>query len=197
VSFELSARAGQQFVAGLIDAGVREAVVAPGSRNAAISLALAEADGSSLLRLHVRFDERSASFLALGLARATGTCVPVVVTSGTAGAHCLAACWESRSSAVPLMVVTADRPNSSIGTGANQTIDQSDYFGRAVALVGQCPLPVDEATADSWHRMAFDLAEFSTSNMTSVHVQAPLGDIGNTTLASAPSATPDRLGESH
>ncbi len=197
MSFALSTRAGQQFVSGLIDAGVREAVVAPGSRNAAISLALAEADRSRSLRLHVRFDERSASFLALGLARATGTCVPVVVTSGTAGAHCLAACWESRSSAVALMVITADRPSASIGTGANQTIDQSDYFGRAVALVGQCPLPVDEPTADSWRGMAFDLANFSTSNLTPVHVQAPFGDLGNTAVASVSGVIPDLSSKSN
>lgn len=172
---DFSALAGQEFVAGLVKAGVRDAVVAPGSRNAVISLALTAAENSGAIRLHVRFDERSASFLALGLARATAICVPVVVTSGTAGAHCLAACWEARSSAVPLMVVTADRPSNLIGTGANQTVDQSDYFGRAVSLVGQCPLPIDLRAAGDWQNVACDVAMFATSHLTPVHVQAPLG----------------------
>lgn len=173
--FDAQSVAGQEFVAGLVSAGVCEAVVAPGSRNASISLALTKAETAGEIRLHVRFDERSASFLALGLARGTGTCVPVVVTSGTAGAHCLAACWEARSSGVALMVVTADRPSQTIGTGANQTIDQSDLFGSAVSLVGQCPLPIDAGTASQWRSIAHDLATFSTTNKTAIHVQAPIG----------------------
>ena len=169
-----AAQAGQEFVRGLIRAGVREAVVAPGSRNAPMSLALEAADRAGSLRLHVRFDERSASFLGLGLARGSASCVPVVVTSGTAGAHCLAACWEARSSAVPLMVVTADRPQSLIGTGANQTIDQSDIFGEAVSLVAECPLPIDEDSAIVWEKITHDLAVYSSTNMMPTHLQAPL-----------------------
>lgn len=171
---DLASVAGQNFVSGLISAGVREAVASPGSRNAAITLALYAANQNGQIRLHVRFDERSAAFLALGLARASGACVPVVVTSGTAGAHCLAACWEAISSGVPLMVVTADRPAALIGTGANQTVDQTDYFGKAVSLVGQCPLPTDQAASESWRSLATDLALYATANKTPVHVQAPL-----------------------
>ena len=166
--------AGSQFVAGLIEAGVSDAVVAPGSRNAPISLALYEADRRGALRLHVRVDERSASFLALGLARGLGKCVPVVVTSGTAAAQCLAACWEARCASVPLLVVTADRPPSLIGTGANQTIQQSHMFGEAVALYLECPMPVTPTDAQAWLAQAREAAEFANQNMTSVHVEAPL-----------------------
>lgn len=113
----------------LVRAGVREAVVCPGSRSAALALALAEADRTHRLRLHVRTDERSASFLALGMARRSGRPVPVVMTSGTAVANCLPAMVEATASGVPLLILSADRPVSYQGTGANQTIAQSGIFG--------------------------------------------------------------------
>lgn len=121
----------------LCRSGVTEAVVCPGSRSAAPALALAEADRTGRLRLHVRTDERTASFLALGLARRSGRPVPVVMTSGTAVANCLPAMVEATASGVPLMILSADRPWSYRGTGANQTIDQAGIFGsHAVASVG-------------------------------------------------------------
>jgi 2-succinyl-5-enolpyruvyl-6-hydroxy-3-cyclohexene-1-carboxylate synthase len=113
----------------LARSGVAEAVVCPGSRSAALALALAEADRTGRLRLHVRTDERSASFLALGLARRSGRPVPVVMTSGTAVANCLPAMVEATASGVPLVILSADRPWSYQGTGANQTIAQSGIFG--------------------------------------------------------------------
>ncbi|MFZ2275117.1 MAG: thiamine pyrophosphate-binding protein, partial [Corynebacterium variabile] len=113
----------------LVRAGVREAVVCPGSRSAALALALAEADRTHRLRLHVRTDERSASFLALGMARRSGRPVPVLMTSGTAVANCLPAMVEATASGVPLLILSADRPVSFQGTGANQTIAQSGIFG--------------------------------------------------------------------
>lgn len=113
----------------LVRAGVREAVVCPGSRSAALALALAEADRMHRLRLHVRTDERSASFLALGMARRSGRPVPVVMTSGTAVANCLPAMVEATASGVPLLIISADRPGSYQGTGANQTIVQDGIFG--------------------------------------------------------------------
>ena len=119
----------------LIRCGLREAVVAPGSRNAPLALALWQRSGSNpdhavsaaggspqreALRLHVRIDERSAAFLALGLAKTSGRPALVVCTSGTAAAHFHAAVVEADESAVPLLVVTADRPPEFRGTGANQ-----------------------------------------------------------------------------
>ena len=84
------------------------------------------------LRLHVRIDERSVSFLALGLAKASGRPVALVCTSGTAAAHFHAAVIEASEAGVPLLVLTADRPNELRGTGANQTIDQLKLYGDAV-----------------------------------------------------------------
>lgn len=108
--------------------GVREAVVCPGSRSAPLARALAAADAEGRIRLHVRMDERGAGFLALGLAAGSGAPVPVVVTSGTAVANLAPAMVEATWSGVPLLALTADRPASYRGTGANQTIEQSRLF---------------------------------------------------------------------
>ena len=85
----------------LIRSGVREAVLCPGSRNAPLSFALHEADAEGRLRLHVRIDERTGGFLALGLAKASGRHVPVVTTSGTAAVNLHPAVVEADYSAVP------------------------------------------------------------------------------------------------
>lgn len=114
----------------LINGGVREAVVCPGSRSAPLALAFAEAERAGRLRVHVRTDERTGAFLALGLAKATGRVVPIVMTSGTAVANCLPAMVEACLSHVPLMVLSANRPLYMVGTGANQTIEQVDIFGK-------------------------------------------------------------------
>jgi 2-succinyl-5-enolpyruvyl-6-hydroxy-3-cyclohexene-1-carboxylate synthase len=113
----------------LIAGGVRDVVLAPGSRSAPISLALADAERRGLLRLHVRIDERSAAYLALGLARGSGAPVAVVTTSGTAAVNLHPAIVEAAYSGVPIVAVTADRPGAMRGSGANQTIDQRDLFG--------------------------------------------------------------------
>ncbi|WP_295625223.1 2-succinyl-5-enolpyruvyl-6-hydroxy-3-cyclohexene-1-carboxylic-acid synthase [uncultured Corynebacterium sp.] len=115
----------------LIRCGTREAVVCPGSRSAPLSRALVAAERAGRLRLHVRSDERSAAFLALGLAAGTGAVTPIVVTSGTAVANLLPAMVEATYSGVPLMALTADRPASYRGTGANQTIVQDRLFADA------------------------------------------------------------------
>ena len=112
----------------LLDAGVREAVVAPGSRSGPLAIALAAADRAGALRLHVRVDERTAGFLALGLAKSSRSWVPVVTTSGTASANLHPALLEARHAGVRLLAVTADRPARLRGTGANQTTDQVGLF---------------------------------------------------------------------
>jgi len=119
-------------VSELVLSGVREAVLSPGSRSAPLSLALHEADRTGRLRLHVRIDERTAGFLALGLAKASALPVPVVTTSGTAAANLHPAVVEADHSGVPLVVLTADRPVELRGVGANQTIDQAELYGRSV-----------------------------------------------------------------
>ncbi|MDF9716747.1 2-succinyl-5-enolpyruvyl-6-hydroxy-3-cyclohexene-1-carboxylic-acid synthase [Nocardioides sp. ChNu-99] len=120
-------------VAALVRAGVREVVLSPGSRNAPLAFAAYDAAAAGALRLHTRVDERTAGFLALGLTRG-GSRAAVVCTSGTAAANLHPAVLEAAHSAVPLVVVTADRPASLRGTGASQTTDQVRLFGDAAAF---------------------------------------------------------------
>jgi 2-succinyl-5-enolpyruvyl-6-hydroxy-3-cyclohexene-1-carboxylate synthase len=128
-------------VSALLDAGLEHAVLCPGSRNAPLSFALHEACSAGLLSLHTRIDERTGGFLALGMAKVSGRPAAVVTTSGTAAANLHPAVLEAAHAGVPLVVVTADRPASLRGTGANQTTDQVGLFGDAAVSVD-----VDEAS---------------------------------------------------
>ncbi len=125
----------------LLRGGVTDAVLAPGSRSAPVALALAAAERDGRLRLHVRIDERTASFLALGLAKVSGRPVPVLTTSGTAAAHLHAAVLEADASGVPLLALTADRPPELRSTGANQTIEQAQLYGGAVRWAADVGVP--------------------------------------------------------
>uniref|UniRef100_UPI002B278801 thiamine pyrophosphate-binding protein n=1 Tax=Nocardioides sp. TaxID=35761 RepID=UPI002B278801 len=116
----------------LLDEGVREVVVAPGSRNAPLTFAVYDAARAGLVRLHTRLDERSAGFLALGLTK-QGSRAAVVCTSGTAVANLHPAVLEAAHAGVALVVITADRPARLRGTGANQVTDQVGVFGPLVA----------------------------------------------------------------
>ena len=116
----------------LINGGVTDAVLAPGSRNAPLSIALFDADSAGRIRLHVRIDERTAGFLAVGLARGAGRPVVVVTTSGTAVANLHPAVLEAHHGGVPLLVLSADRPPALRDVGANQVIDQRTVFGSAL-----------------------------------------------------------------
>jgi 2-succinyl-5-enolpyruvyl-6-hydroxy-3-cyclohexene-1-carboxylate synthase len=116
----------------LLRCGLREVVIAPGSRSAPLAMEFHRRSAVGDLRLHVRVDERSAAFLGLGLAKVGRVPVAIVCTSGTAAAHFHAAIIEADESAVPLLVLTADRPPELRGTGANQTIDQLKLYGSAV-----------------------------------------------------------------
>ncbi|HEU4489713.1 MAG TPA: 2-succinyl-5-enolpyruvyl-6-hydroxy-3-cyclohexene-1-carboxylic-acid synthase [Jiangellales bacterium] len=125
----------------LVRGGVREAVLAPGSRSAPVAIALHAADAASSLRLHVRVDERSAAFLALGLARASGRPVAVLTTSGTAASNAHPAVLEASYGGVPLVVLTADRPPELRETGANQAVDQVGLYGSAVRFSHDVGVP--------------------------------------------------------
>lgn len=130
-------------VSALLDAGMEHAVLCPGSRNAPLSFALHDAWSAGLLTLHTRIDERAAGFLALGMAKVSGRPAAVVTTSGTAAANLHPAVLEAAHAGVPLVAVTADRPASLRGTGANQTTDQVELFGDAavsVDLDGSLPM---------------------------------------------------------
>lgn len=141
-------RAGLVLVDQLIRSGVREAVLCPGSRNSPLNLAFVEAERVGRVRLHVRTDERSAAFLALGLAKVSRRPVPVVMTSGTAVANCLPAMVEATLSGVPLVVLSANRPLSMLGSGANQTIDQAEIFGtHSVCTLNTGELALEGAAA--------------------------------------------------
>ncbi len=116
----------------LIRGGVRDVVLCPGSRNAPLAFALADADRAGRLRLHVRIDERTAGYLAIGLAAGSGRPVPIAMTSGTAVANLGPAVVEANYARVPLVVLSANRPYELLGTGANQTMEQLGYFGTQV-----------------------------------------------------------------
>ncbi len=116
----------------LIRGGVRDVVLCPGSRNAPLAFALQDADRAGRLRLHVRIDERTAGFLAIGLAVAECAPVCVAMTSGTAVANLGPAVVEANYARVPLIVLSANRPYELLGTGANQTFEQLGYFGTQV-----------------------------------------------------------------
>lgn len=116
----------------LLRCGVTDAVLAPGSRSTPLALALAAVEARGDLVLHVRLDERSAGYLALGLARATGVPAVVVTTSGTAAVNLHPAIVEADESAIPLIAITADRPPRLRDVGANQVIRQPGVFGESV-----------------------------------------------------------------
>ncbi|GAA4402707.1 hypothetical protein GCM10023147_43590 [Tsukamurella soli] len=116
----------------LVRGGVTDVVLCPGSRNAPLSFAVHAADARGDLRLHVRIDERSAGFLAVGMAAATRRPVAVIMTSGTAVANLSPAVFEANYARVPLVVISANRPYELLGSGANQTVEQFGIFGTQV-----------------------------------------------------------------
>jgi 2-succinyl-5-enolpyruvyl-6-hydroxy-3-cyclohexene-1-carboxylate synthase len=147
-------------ITALVAQGVRDVVLAPGSRSAPLAYALQDAERAGWLRLHVRVDERVAGFLALGLSRAgvvprgsaqsraaeapaagdaTPVPVAIVTTSGTAVANLHPAVLEAAHSGLPLVVISADRPHEMRGTGANQTTDQVGIFGSAPRFAVDLP----------------------------------------------------------
>lgn len=145
----------------LIRGGVRDVVLCPGSRNAPLAFALHDADRAGRLRLHVRIDERTAGFLAIGLAVAERAPVCVAMTSGTAVANLGPAVVEANYARVPLIVLSANRPYELLGTGANQTFEQLGYFGtqvRANISLGLAPeapaAPVDFTSLNAQWRSA-------------------------------------------
>jgi len=132
--------------------GLREVVLAPGSRSTPLAMAFGDLEQQGRLRLHIRIDERSASFTALGLAKASRRPVAVLCTSGTAAANFHPAVIEADESGIPLLVLTADRPPELRSTGANQAIDQIKLYGGAVRWFCEVGVPARRAGAAAYWR---------------------------------------------
>lgn len=131
-------------------AGVTEICIAPGSRSTPLTLEAEKLQGEfPSLRLHTHFDERGLGFLALGLAKASGKPVAVIVTSGTAVANLLPAVAESRLTREKLILLTADRPPELIQCGANQAISQHGIFGDHADVAAMLPAPT-ERISPAW-----------------------------------------------
>ena len=130
-------------------------MVAPGARSGPLAQALYGQALRSGQRLHTRFDERAAGFLALGLAKRSRRPVVVICTSGTATANLHPAVLEASHAHLPLIILTADRPPEMRGTGASQATDQIKLFGSAVKLFTEVGAPsLDDSTpsANSYWR---------------------------------------------
>ncbi len=130
----------------LVERRLTDVVLCPGSRNAPLSFAVAADDR---VTLHTRIDERTAAFLALGLAKSSRRPVAVITTSGTAAANLHPAVLEAAHAGVPLVAVTADRPARLRGTGANQTTDQVRLFGDAASFA-DLAAPDPDALDAAW-----------------------------------------------
>lgn len=141
-------------VRALIKHGIKHVVIAPGSRNGPLSIALTQAQ--ELISVYVRFDERTAAFTALGMARRLNQPVAVLCTSGTAATHFQAAAFEAHESGVPLILITADRPDDVRGRGANQTIDQVGLYSSAVRA--EMDLPLAQEQEDSFWEISIAAA---------------------------------------
>lgn len=142
----------RELVGALAAQGVLDFVVCPGSRSGPLAHAIADASstprpiGAPEVNLHVRIDERSAAFLALGIAKGRALDgnprpVAIVTTSGTAVGNLLPAVMEAHHSGVPLVLLTADRPSELKGIGANQTTDQEGIFGQFVRWAAEAAAP--------------------------------------------------------
>ena len=184
-------------VAALHDAGMRHAVISPGSRNTPLSLAFAEAETAGLLSLEVVLDERIAAFMALGIARATGRPVAVSCTSGSALAHHHPAVVEADRAGIPLVILTADRPPELQHRGAAQTVDQQDPFGRHVRLSLTAPTPCAEVRQRSYRSLAvLAVSRALGENPGPIHLNLPFREplwepgIARATLREARLATP-------
>jgi 2-succinyl-5-enolpyruvyl-6-hydroxy-3-cyclohexene-1-carboxylate synthase len=180
----------------LAASGVRLVVVSPGSRSAALAIA-AVSHGDVETRVVV--DERSAAFHALGASRASGRPVAVVSTSGSAATHFFPAIVEADASCVPLIAISADRPDELQGVGANQTMAQAHLFGPKVRAYAGIEAPDASADLNSeWRGTVNRLLETAGGPMPGpVHLNVrfreptvPVTDDGRTRAEVYPFPTP-------
>lgn len=159
------------FAAGLVEHGVADVVISPGSRSTPLALTLNAHPG---LTTWIQIDERSAGFFALGQARVTGRPSVLVCTSGTAAANYLPAVVEAHHAGVPLLVCTADRPPELRGWGAGQTIDQVGLYGTATRWAADLPV-AGEWTAGRARLVAMRAVDAATGDRPGpVHLNWPL-----------------------
>ncbi len=160
-------------IEGLVQSGVAHAVISPGSRSTPLTLACA---GHPDLRTWVVPDERSAAFLALGLSKAGGAPAAVVATSGSGPGNWYPAVIEAAYDGVPLLLLSADRPEPLQGCGANQTIDQTQLFGKHVRAFFALP-DTDDSEAGLRHastRAAQAVDRSRWPHPGPVHINVPL-----------------------
>jgi 2-succinyl-5-enolpyruvyl-6-hydroxy-3-cyclohexene-1-carboxylate synthase len=175
--------------------GLRDVVVCPGSRSTPLVLACAR---RIELAIHVRIDERSAGFFAIGRALATNRPVAVVVTSGTAAAELHACVAEADLAFVPLLILTADRPLELHGVGAPQTMDQDDLYGTMVRRF-EDPGVAQLDDASNWRDLARRLWRSAIDTVGGpgpVHLNAAFAEplIGEALALSEPIDVPDEVG---
>ena len=151
----------------LLKAGVKEAVISPGSRSTPLAYAFASSDE---LQTYMQVDERSAGYFALGLAKASGRPVVLLCTSGTAASNFHPAITEAFYARIPLIVLTADRPHELRGVGAPQAIDQLNMYGKHVKFSVDLPLAEDNEELD-W------FLERHVNRAVSVAMTKPMGPI--------------------
>ena len=165
-----------EYIAALVDElyqlGVRHAVFSPGSRSTTMAMLFTEYEG---FETYMNIDERSASFMALGIAKAHKKPTVLVCTSGSAVAHYLPAILEAQYSGVPLIVLSADRPHTLLHVGAPQTVDQQKIFGTAVNYYEELAVP-QEAHYYTYPRQVARKAYMKAMDTKKgpVHINVPL-----------------------
>jgi 2-succinyl-5-enolpyruvyl-6-hydroxy-3-cyclohexene-1-carboxylate synthase len=161
------------FVAELVQSGVNDVVISPGSRSTPLAYIMAEHPD---LRVHIQVDERSAAFFALGIAKASRKSVALLCTSGTAAANYYPAIVEANISRVPLIVLTADRPHELRDVGAPQAIDQIHLYGKHVKWFVEMALPegTDELVRYAQTVCARAIATSTMTPAGPVHLNFPI-----------------------
>ena len=165
-----------EYIAALVDEfyqlGVRHAVFSPGSRSTTMAMLFTEHEG---FETYMNIDERSASFMALGIAKTHKEPTVLVCTSGSAVAHYLPAILEAQYSGVPLIVLSADRPHTLLHVGAPQTVDQQKIFGTAVNYYEELAVP-QEAHYYTYPRQVARKAYMKAMDTKKgpVHINVPL-----------------------
>ena len=165
-----------EYIAALVDEfyqlGVRHAVFSPGSRSTTMAMLFTEHEG---FETYMNIDERSASFMALGIAKSHKEPTVLVCTSGSAVAHYLPAVLEAQYTGVPLIVLSADRPHTLLHVGAPQTVDQHKIFGTAVNYFEELAVP-QEAHYYTYPRQVARKAYMKAMDTKKgpVHINVPL-----------------------